>query len=132
MAQLRELDLQLAFEAPRALRENVENEAGTIEDATLQKRFEITFLTRRERVIENDQIGLSVTHERADFFGFAGSHVQTWIRRSARASHDREDFRACGSRERLELVQLILFRSVPQSDTNQECTLTAAGTFKQY
>ena len=33
--QLRELDLQLAFEAARALREDVENQSGAIEHATL-------------------------------------------------------------------------------------------------
>jgi hypothetical protein len=60
--QLRELHLELTFEAARALREDVENEAGAIEHPTLQQCFEIALLARRQRVIEDDQVGALGLH----------------------------------------------------------------------
>ncbi|GAA5240204.1 hypothetical protein BMMON2_30260 [Burkholderia mallei] len=42
--QLRELDLQLAFVAARALREDVENEARTIDDAPIKHSLQIALL----------------------------------------------------------------------------------------
>jgi hypothetical protein len=48
MLQLRKLHLELTFEAARTLREDVEDEAGAVEHATLEQRFEIALLARRE------------------------------------------------------------------------------------
>src|SRR4029077_7841201 len=42
--QLRELDLQSAFTAPRALRENIENQLGAIENFARQQIFQIASL----------------------------------------------------------------------------------------
>jgi hypothetical protein len=42
--QLCELNLQLALEAARTLREDVENQSGTIKHATLELLLEIAFL----------------------------------------------------------------------------------------
>jgi hypothetical protein len=73
MTQLRELDLQLAFEATGTLREDVQNQTGAIKHSTLEECFEISFLTWRERMIENDEIGLLLDDERANLFSFARS-----------------------------------------------------------
>ena len=55
--QLRELDLQLAFEAARALREDVEDQPGAIEHAALRALLEVALLARRQRVIEQHHVG---------------------------------------------------------------------------
>jgi hypothetical protein len=44
--QLRQLDLQLTFEAARPLRKDVEDQPSAIQHSTLQKGFEIAFLAR--------------------------------------------------------------------------------------
>ena len=46
MPQLGQFHLQLAFEAARALREDVQNQPGTIQHTTLQLPLEIAFLAR--------------------------------------------------------------------------------------
>ena len=56
VVQLRELHLQLAFGALRTLREDVENEARAIDDATTERLLEIALLHAGERVVEDDQI----------------------------------------------------------------------------
>jgi hypothetical protein len=83
-------------------------------------------------MIEDNQIGLLVFHQRADFLRLAGPNIESRIRAAPRACDGRKNIRARGSRERVELVQLILFRGMPQSDADQERAFTAAGTFKQY
>ena len=55
--ELRELDLQLAFEAARALREDVEDQAAAIEHAALEFLLEVAFLAGRERVIDQHEVG---------------------------------------------------------------------------
>ncbi len=55
--ELRELHFELAFEAARALREDVEDQAVAIEHAPLGELLEVALLTRRERVIDEDHIG---------------------------------------------------------------------------
>jgi hypothetical protein len=44
--ELRQLDLQLAFVRARALREDVEDQAGAVDDATLQQLLEVALLHR--------------------------------------------------------------------------------------
>ena len=44
VAQLREFDLQLAFVAARALREDVQDQAGAVDHAALQRLFQVAFL----------------------------------------------------------------------------------------
>jgi len=56
--ELSQLDLQLAFVGTCALGEDVENQPGAIQHATLEHALEVTFLTGREDMIENDQVGL--------------------------------------------------------------------------
>ena len=46
ITQLRDLDLQLAFEGARALRENIENQLASIDDAEVQFLFEVAGLRR--------------------------------------------------------------------------------------
>ncbi len=48
MFELRELDLQLAFVAARALREDVEDQAHTVDDAATELLFEVALLRGRQ------------------------------------------------------------------------------------
>ena len=51
--QLRQFNLQPAFAAARALRENVENQLGAIKNFAREQVFQIASLCRRKLVIEN-------------------------------------------------------------------------------
>jgi hypothetical protein len=57
--ELGQLDLQLAFVRTRALGEDVEDQAGAVDDAALGELLEVALLHRRERVVDQDQVGSS-------------------------------------------------------------------------
>src|SRR5258705_7599908 len=58
MLKLRELDLELAFFRMRALRENVEDQRGAIENFALEDFLQIARLSRGEFIVENDRINV--------------------------------------------------------------------------
>src|SRR6185437_556886 len=73
MLQLRELDLKLAFGALRALRKNIEDQADAVDDAALQRTLEVALLRARQRVVEDDEVGVGRRAPRADFFDLAAT-----------------------------------------------------------
>ena len=86
MLELRELDLQLAFGALRALREDVEDQADAIDDAALERALEVALLRAGQRVIEDDEVGVGRGAPRGDFVDLAAAGEQRRIgpRRAAR------------------------------------------------
>ena len=58
--ELRELDLQLAFGAARALREDVEDEARAVDDAAFERLLEVALLHAGQRVVEDDEVGVGL------------------------------------------------------------------------
>ena len=71
--ELREFDLQLAFVAAGALRENIEDEARAVDDTPVQRSFEIALLRGCERVIENDEFDVVRFAGEAQFFDLAAA-----------------------------------------------------------
>jgi hypothetical protein len=74
--KLGQFDLQLAFMGTRALGEDIENQTGTVEHATLENTFEVAFLTGREGVIENHQVGLFGFDQVAQFLDLAAANQE--------------------------------------------------------
>ena len=58
MLELRQLDLELALEAARALREDIEDQPAAIEHAHAAQLLEVALLARRQRMIDQDQLGV--------------------------------------------------------------------------
>ena len=56
--ELRQLHFELAFMTARALREDVEDETGAIQHPALDELFEVALLRRRQRMIEQHQVGV--------------------------------------------------------------------------
>src|SRR4029079_7617844 len=78
--ELRELDFELAFMAARALREDVEDQARAIEHATLEELLEIALLRGRQRMIEQDHLGVLGRGDGADLVRLAAAHEEARIR----------------------------------------------------
>ena len=77
--QLRELDFELAFEAAGALRENIENQAVSIEHPAACQLLQVALLTRRECVIDEDDVGSVVLSHDPNLVGLAATHEETGI-----------------------------------------------------
>ena len=71
IAQLRDLDLELALESARALGEDVENQLTAIDDAELELLFEITRLRGAQGVVEDGERCAALMSEFADLGGLA-------------------------------------------------------------
>ena len=69
--QLRQLDLQSAFAAARALRENIEDQLRAIEHLAREQVFQIASLRRRKLVVENHRGDLLVLERFLDQLRFA-------------------------------------------------------------
>ena len=66
MLELRQFDLQLALEAACALREDIEDQAAAIEHAHAGQLLEIALLAGRERMIDQDDLGLGLARGAGD------------------------------------------------------------------
>jgi len=71
--QLGQFHLQLALVALGALGEDVEDQAGAIDDAAVQAAFEVTLLGRRQGVVEDDDVGIVDGRRLGDFVGLAAA-----------------------------------------------------------
>ena len=74
--QLGELDLQPAFAAPGALREDVENELRPVEDLAGKEVLQVAALRRRKFVVENDGRDLLVLKRFPDQLRFAFADIK--------------------------------------------------------
>lgn len=104
--QLRELHLQLAFVAARALREDVEDQAGAIDHAPVQRALQIALLRGRERMIEDDDVDLVRVAGEAQFLGLAAADEHRGV--GARTSSGEGD---CGMGARAGSKQAEFFET---------------------
>jgi hypothetical protein len=80
MLKLRKLHLDLAFVALGALGENIQDEAGAINDPYLQMPLKITLLGRRQGVVEDDDVDLLAHDGISHFSSLARPNEQGGIR----------------------------------------------------
>src|SRR5439155_2827477 len=71
--ELRQFHLQLAVGALRALREDVEDELGAVDDAQARRLGDVPRLRRLQVAIEDDQIGTERHRAHQDFLQFASA-----------------------------------------------------------
>ena len=64
VAQLRHLDLQLPFKRAGALGKDIENEAGAVQHAAIDRALEVALLRRRERPIKQHDFSVMLGDER--------------------------------------------------------------------
>src|ERR1700694_3542696 len=69
VTELRDLDLQLALQGARALRENIEDQLAAIDDAKVEFLFEVAGLRRASRVVEDRE---GRTRAMRDFLDLGG------------------------------------------------------------
>ena len=128
--ELRQLDLQLAFRALGPLRENVEDQAGAIDDATIEFALEIALLRTGQRVVEDDEIRAGGRTQRRHFGHFATPGKKRRIGLLAAGSNDTRDIRPRARRQRLELRQPFGGFAVAEIELDQEGPITTAWAIK--
>jgi hypothetical protein len=79
VAKLREFDFELTLGAPGPLRENVEDQAGAIQDAAADQLLQIPFLARREGVIDQHELGIGRGDPQPNLLGLAATDEEAGI-----------------------------------------------------
>ena len=105
--ELGQLDLELALEGARALGEDVEDQAGTVDHPALQQAFQVAFLGRAERMVEDDQLGLGRRDQRLEFLSLARADEEARVGRGARTADAPHHLGAGGLGEQHELLALV-------------------------
>ncbi|MCY1302305.1 hypothetical protein D9M68_860730 [compost metagenome] len=86
-----EIDLQRAFFGGGAATENLQNEAGPVDDLGVPFLFEVALLHRRQGMVDDDEASIELNENVADFLDLAAAEQRAWLglrHRNDGAMHD--------------------------------------------
>ncbi len=106
--QTRELDLQFALMAARALRENVQDQQRAVIDRHAQVPFQVALLRRAQRLVEQDFGRPCALGQHRDFIGLARAHEQGRVGRLALAGQAGSDGITGGLRQLAQLFEFAI------------------------
>src|ERR1700712_2304750 len=129
--ELRQFDLQLAFMSARALGEDVQDQARTIKHATLENAFEVAFLTGREDMIEDDNIGFFGLDEVTQLFDLAATYQIFGRWPMPRHVDKRNDIGTCRQSQLPKLLRIFARLRVLTIQMNEDCPLTTTVALKE-
>ncbi len=124
--QLCQLHFQFALEAACALREDVQNEAVAVEDASADQLLEVALLAGGERVVDEDDVGGVFCGHGTQLIGLAAAHEVARIGPLAAAGHRGDGLRSGGLRELPELLQILGLHRRAEAQANEHRALTGA------
>src|SRR3989442_1525045 len=111
--ELRQLDLELALGAARALGEDVEDERGAVDHLDAERLAEVALLDRRERIVGDEQIDAARARGLGHFRDLAAAEVERGRRRRPLLDHPLADARAGRRGEPRQLLQRLLDVDAP-------------------
>ena len=129
--ELRELDLQLAFEAARALCENIQDQACPVEHAAIEFAFEVAFLARGQRSRGYHELGFVIAYTRLEFveLAFADEEARIGLAPCTDDLADDQSTRRYG--QLAELLAFGVVRRPRRTRVDKNCTFAALRSFKQ-
>ena len=131
MPQLRQLHLELAFEAACSLRENIENHAGTVNDPAVETFLEIALLTGTQRCTGHDQLSVVAGNDVLQLLEFSLADEVARIRTAARTDHFANDDGPCRDRKLKKFCAFIGVRRSAGGCMNQNGAIAATRSLKQ-
>ncbi len=110
--EMGELDLEAPFPRPRALPENLQDETGAVEHLGVPRRLEVPLLDRRERMIDDDELGVLGADETRELLDLASAEQsgRPWVRNGHEPA--RLDVEIDGGGETDRLIEARLRRSL--------------------
>jgi len=125
IGKLGQRNLQLAFAGLRALAEDVENELCAVNDAALERFFQVTGLHRREFAIHDHEIGSGVLNTRIKLLGLTGADEISRIGAVALLIKLADDHGSCGLGQGRQLFGSVRAQLLVGFDGNQDRPLLA-------
>jgi hypothetical protein len=117
--QLGQFDLQLALVALRALREDVEDQAGTVDHAHVEAPLQVTLLGGRQGVVEDDDLDLVGENGLRDLVGLAAADEIRRIGTVALRGDRGDRFGPCRARQQGQFFQAGFEVASAEIDTDQ-------------
>jgi len=130
MRKLRQFDLQFALEAARALREDIENQAISVQHPPVGEFLEITLLARTQGLVNQDQFGVIGVGAEPNFIGLAGTHEILRIGPRAVCKNGADTDGAGRGGQRRKLSRVVRIDGMADADTDQDGALAPLGSFK--
>ncbi|RMP65068.1 hypothetical protein ALQ18_05181 [Pseudomonas marginalis pv. marginalis] len=131
VVKLGQFNLELAFMGTGALGENIENQTRAVDHAALEHSFEVTFLTGREDVIEDHQIGLFGMHQVAQFLDLAAANQEFGGWPMTRYVKKRNGLGAGRICQLLKLLRIFARLRVLSIQVNEDYSLTTTVALKE-
>ncbi len=130
MFQLREFDLQLALRTLRPQGEDIEDQAGAIDDTALQFALEVALLRRRKLVVEDDEFAFVCGNRGADFLHLPLAGESRGIGTVAASEDDIADHRPGGFSKQADFLDLFGNVFPTEVELDDHRTFASGGTFK--
>src|SRR5262249_47562378 len=105
-----QLDLHLALDAARPLREDVEDQRTAVDDLRADRLLEVALLCGRQRVVEDDDVRRRLRDELGDLFDLAAADEGRRMGAAARLHELADAGEARGRGEPLQLEQGVAHR----------------------
>src|SRR5690606_5868466 len=131
MLELRELDLELAFEARGSLREDVEDQPVAVQHARLERLLQVALLACTQRPVDEDELGIGVGDELCELLHLARPEVVTRVRTVALGMKRTDDLRTGRSGECFELLGFVFVAGPVAADVHEQGSFAAGRTLKQ-
>ncbi len=131
MLQLCKLDLQLTLMRACALGEDIQDQTGPVNHATLQLTLQVALLTGRQSVIEDDQIAFVALDQVTQLFDLARAYEKsrTWL--IAVNGQEVSNVRSSGPHQFEELVRIFPTLFIHALQVNENRSLTPFMAFKK-
>ena len=131
MPELRQLDLQLALEAARALRKNIQDQAGAIQHAAIEFAFEIAFLAWAEFSAGDDQFGIVSRNTLAQLVHFAAADEVACVGTLARTDDFVDHDGACRAGQLRKFLTFDFVGCALRARMDEDGTFAALRSLKQ-
>jgi len=126
--ELRELDLELAFVALRALGENVEDQPRAIDDGATERLFEVALLHRRQVVIEHRERGALLLQSSLDLLDLSGTCEMGGVGPVAPPAHQRPRLNSGAGGQLPELFDAFIVAALAKIQAHEDGKLALRRT----
>ena len=100
--------------------EDVEDQAGAIEDPALEVPLQVAFLGRREGMGKDHQLRLTALHQQLELIGLAAADEEARIRLITAARQFTDDLGPSGPGEEAKFLALLGLHDPPQVQMDQD------------
>ncbi len=129
MFKLSKLNLQFPLCTRSTQGKNIKNQTSPVDHATFEFTLEISFLRRRQLVIENHQIGINRRKYGSQFLNLALTREIFRVRTMALSENLGNHNASCRLRKQSDFFDLVIYIRLTKIQLNDDRTFTCGWSF---